>query len=104
MHLTIHANGLPGGPGDSGVTFLLHIAPSLRAIIGPAYDLVGFDPRGIGSTCEPDEPPFVRRVEENAMGEERAVRSDEVDDDGGSAVWEGLNEKCALWIYGKGTR
>ncbi|KIP07434.1 hypothetical protein PHLGIDRAFT_89527, partial [Phlebiopsis gigantea 11061_1 CR5-6] len=38
----------PGGPGDPGSSFILSLAPYLRAIIGPAYDLVGFDPRGIG--------------------------------------------------------
>ncbi|KAF7333749.1 Abhydrolase-4 domain-containing protein [Mycena venus] len=37
----------PGGPGDSGVNFLLELAEELRTILGPQFDLVGFDPRGI---------------------------------------------------------
>ncbi|KAK1234091.1 hypothetical protein PQX77_002710 [Marasmius sp. AFHP31] len=37
----------PGGPGHSGVDFILNSGPSLRAVMGPEYDLVGFDPRGV---------------------------------------------------------
>lgn len=40
----------PGGPGDSGVDF----APGWVALVGPevtaAYDVVGFDPRGVGAS------------------------------------------------------
>lgn len=35
-----------GGPGGSGVQYILEMDPYFRAIIGPQYDLVGFDPRG----------------------------------------------------------
>ncbi|KAF2754931.1 alpha/beta-hydrolase [Pseudovirgaria hyperparasitica] len=38
----------PGGPGGSGVEFLLGRAPQLQQIVGDDYDLVSFDPRGIG--------------------------------------------------------
>ncbi|KAF7337319.1 Abhydrolase-4 domain-containing protein [Mycena sanguinolenta] len=37
----------PGGPGASGVNFVLGIAEDIRAVVGPQFDLVGFDPRGI---------------------------------------------------------
>ncbi|KAL0067780.1 hypothetical protein AAF712_005220 [Marasmius tenuissimus] len=37
----------PGGPGNSGVDWLLGRGSSLRAILGPQYDLVSFDPRGV---------------------------------------------------------
>ncbi|KAK7020066.1 Abhydrolase-4 domain-containing protein, partial [Favolaschia claudopus] len=37
----------PGGPGGSGVDFILQGNPLFRAIIGPEFDLIGFDPRGI---------------------------------------------------------
>ncbi|GJE96012.1 alpha/beta hydrolase [Phanerochaete sordida] len=40
----------PGGPGNSGVNFVLSLQPYFRAIIGPGYDLVGFDPRAVGVT------------------------------------------------------
>ncbi|KAJ7579876.1 Alpha/Beta hydrolase protein [Mycena floridula] len=49
----------PGGPGGSGVEFLIAAAGSLAKIIGDDWDLIGFDPRGIGKTlpavrCFPD--------------------------------------------------
>ncbi|KAJ6453382.1 hypothetical protein C8R45DRAFT_847192, partial [Mycena sanguinolenta] len=37
----------PGGPGASGVNFVLGLAQEVRAVVGPQFDLVGFDPRGI---------------------------------------------------------
>ncbi|GJE95991.1 alpha/beta hydrolase [Phanerochaete sordida] len=40
----------PGGPGDSGVEYLLEYETYFREIIGAQYDLVGFDPRGVGDT------------------------------------------------------
>uniref|UniRef100_A0A0W0FNU6 Peptidase S33 tripeptidyl aminopeptidase-like C-terminal domain-containing protein n=1 Tax=Moniliophthora roreri TaxID=221103 RepID=A0A0W0FNU6_MONRR len=36
----------PGGPGASGVDFLLQRAKTLGTILGSQFDLVGFDPRG----------------------------------------------------------
>ena len=41
-----HSMNFLGGPGDSGVQYVLGSASSFRQIIGPQYDLVGFDPRG----------------------------------------------------------
>ena len=37
---------LSGGPGGSGVDYVLELSTYFREIIGPNYDLVGFDPRG----------------------------------------------------------
>lgn len=36
----------PGGPGGCGVTVVLNIGPHLAQIIGPKFDILGFDPRG----------------------------------------------------------
>ncbi|MFE4663777.1 alpha/beta hydrolase [Streptomyces sp. NPDC056716] len=41
---------VPGGPGASGVQRLEQKAEVLREQVGDAYDLVGFDPRGTGSS------------------------------------------------------
>ncbi|KAF9533834.1 TAP-like protein-domain-containing protein [Crepidotus variabilis] len=38
----------PGGPGGSGVDLIVRAGDSLSVIIGPEFDIVGFDPRGIG--------------------------------------------------------
>lgn len=35
-----------GGPGNSGVSFVLRSAPAFRVILGGEFDLIGFDPRG----------------------------------------------------------
>ena len=40
----------PGGPGGSGVQFAVQIAGSLPQSITGKYDVVGFDPRGVGSS------------------------------------------------------
>lgn len=37
----------PGGPGDSGVDMVLNLGEAYANILGPQFDIVGFDPRGI---------------------------------------------------------
>ncbi|GAA4909384.1 alpha/beta hydrolase [Streptomyces coeruleoprunus] len=39
---------IPGGPGGSGLRMLGQKGDALRARLGGAYDLVSFDPRGVG--------------------------------------------------------
>lgn len=34
-----------GGPGESGVDFVLLAGTFIQTILGPEYDIVGFDPR-----------------------------------------------------------
>ncbi|KAF2120378.1 Alpha/Beta hydrolase protein [Lophiotrema nucula] len=51
----------PGGPGDSGVQEILNGYENLQDRIGPQYNLVGFDPRGVNNsgpnvTCFPGDP------------------------------------------------
>ncbi|KAF7346759.1 Abhydrolase-4 domain-containing protein [Mycena sanguinolenta] len=38
----------PGGPGGSGVDMIAWAGPMLSTIIGPEFDIIGFDPRGVG--------------------------------------------------------
>ncbi|KAL8825225.1 MAG: hypothetical protein Q9170_007875 [Blastenia crenularia] len=40
----------PGGPGDSGTDFLFKNADNLAQLVGSGYDIVSWDPRGVGST------------------------------------------------------
>ena len=40
----------PGGPGGSGLTLPLYLAATLPKDVAASYDLVGFDPRGVGAS------------------------------------------------------
>lgn len=40
----------PGGPGGSGVEFVLGASEYLRGLFGDEFDYIGFDPRGVGET------------------------------------------------------
>ncbi|EIN12410.1 alpha/beta-hydrolase [Punctularia strigosozonata HHB-11173 SS5] len=40
----------PGGPGGSGVDLIKRAGEQFQQILGDDYDLIGFDPRGIGRT------------------------------------------------------
>ncbi|KAM0746142.1 hypothetical protein T439DRAFT_350818 [Meredithblackwellia eburnea MCA 4105] len=40
----------PGGPAGSGVDFALRFGPSFTKLLDGRYDLLGFDPRGVGAT------------------------------------------------------
>lgn len=49
----------PGGPGGTGRDFALRVANHLPASLRAGYDVVGFDPRGVGASspalsCEPN--------------------------------------------------
>lgn len=51
----------PGGPGGSGTAILRAYKQRFRSLLGQGYNLVGFDPRGVGSSglrldCVPDNP------------------------------------------------
>ena len=48
----------PGGPGGSGLSLAAEVAQGLPPSVAGEYDIVGFDPRGVGSSvpalsCEP---------------------------------------------------
>ncbi|KAH9854634.1 TAP-like protein-domain-containing protein [Lenzites betulinus] len=40
----------PGGPGAPGVSLATESGPDFQQLVGEEYDIIGFDPRGIGQT------------------------------------------------------
>lgn len=40
----------PGGPGGSGTNLVARAGKNISAIVGPSFDILGFDPRGIGAS------------------------------------------------------
>ena len=47
--ITCNLNFTTGGPGDSGLRALNETGELLRAQVGGSYDIVSWDPRGVGS-------------------------------------------------------
>ena len=41
----------PGGPGVSGLDYAAYLSASLEKKVSRAYDIVGFDPRGVGQSA-----------------------------------------------------
>jgi pimeloyl-ACP methyl ester carboxylesterase len=57
----MHLITVAGGPGGSGIGYLLSTGSAIRQMVGPQYNLVGFDPRGVNNSgpvvdCFPDNP------------------------------------------------
>ena len=40
----------PGGPGESGIDYVLDATDAIDATVRERYDIVGFDPRGVGES------------------------------------------------------
>ncbi|MGC5533768.1 alpha/beta hydrolase [Streptomyces sp. SR-10] len=63
----------PGGPGGEGLYMPLSMAESLPASARQKYDLVGFDPRGVGRSSpvscglEPEEENWLRPYKEETV-------------------------------------
>ncbi len=66
----------PGGPGDSGVSFAERAGNAFSPDLLSAYDIIGFDPRGVGSstaiTCSSDDDSSGSTAEPSASGDTSA--------------------------------
>ncbi|WP_232660568.1 alpha/beta hydrolase [Pseudonocardia sp. TRM90224] len=76
----------PGGPGGSGTDFVAKTAPAIGGELGSRFDIVGFDPRGVGAStpsvrCFTDAERDAHRATEPdlaAMAASCAARNDAV--------------------------
>lgn len=97
-----HAQGAlfinPGGPGDSGVSFAERAGNAFSPDLLEAYDIIGFDPRGVGSstaiTCSSDDDSSSGTAEPSA---EAASGGDSYEEWAESTrqSFQELTEKCA---------
>ncbi|KAK0487941.1 Alpha/Beta hydrolase protein [Armillaria novae-zelandiae] len=55
----------PGGPGVSGVATLVSSGPMFASVIGNQYDIISFDPRGVGNSTPRAE--FFPSKEEHSL-------------------------------------
>lgn len=79
----------PGGPGASGLDLAVNVAHDLNRSVAAEYDIIGFDPRGVGSStpalhCDPsffagDRPDYIpasQAAEQVLIGRARAYAGD----------------------------
>ncbi|RPD59757.1 alpha/beta-hydrolase [Lentinus tigrinus ALCF2SS1-6] len=57
----------PGGPGESGVSYLAFSAPDILNTTGGNYDIVSWDPRGVGIDTVPNEILCLNRSDYTAF-------------------------------------
>ncbi|KAJ7083189.1 hypothetical protein B0H15DRAFT_785227, partial [Mycena belliarum] len=63
----------PGGPGGSGVDAVAERGAQISTIVGPEFDIIGFDPRGIARST-PRVSYFETRVERELWTGRSAIR------------------------------
>jgi len=75
----------PGGPGSSGMSFLPYLAEGLAdSPLSQRFDLIGFDPRGVGASepaidCETDAERDENRVDLDVDGSPAGVAVQEAE-------------------------
>ena len=108
-----HAQGAlfinPGGPGDSGVSFAERAGNAFSPDLLNAYDIIGFDPRGVGSstaiTCSSDDDSSGSTAEPSTSAGATASPSAGTEASGGESYeewaestrqsFQELTEQCA---------
>ncbi|KAF8816530.1 hypothetical protein BYT27DRAFT_7077074 [Phlegmacium glaucopus] len=67
----------PGGPGGSGVELIHQFGDMFTSILGPQFDIVSFDPRGIGQSTP--RVSFFRTAAERALWDASDLHNRESD-------------------------
>ena len=94
----------PGGPGGSGTLFTVMIGRAMAAIIGEGYDVLGFDPRGVGASI-PRVDCFGNKAEREIWDVQGGYQLLNVSDDT-VAMYRArerlVGRRCEEWIGGEG--
>ncbi|CAA7262051.1 unnamed protein product [Cyclocybe aegerita] len=75
----------PGGPGGSGVDFIITAGDMFATIVGPQFDLIGFDPRGTGRSLP--RVSFFKTDVERALWGRMGIRVVNNSDEGIARTW-----------------
>ncbi|KAE9372919.1 hypothetical protein N431DRAFT_376208 [Stipitochalara longipes BDJ] len=103
----------PGGPGDSGVTFLLTVPDSVLETVGSNYDLASWEPRGMGysvpvvNSCQPPDSPATTLSSTTAKLRRQTHDMDIVhgpnlplESLGSNTTYVSSGENCAIYMGG----
>jgi pimeloyl-ACP methyl ester carboxylesterase len=82
----------PGGPGSSGVDYLPQAVAQMGQSVLERYDVIGFDPRGVGES-DPIECLDTAGVDALLAADPTPDDAAEVDE--AAALLEGLGDECA---------
>ena len=94
----------PGGPGGSGTDLLRRFGENISEIVGPSFDLLGFDPRGTGMST-PSISCFDTASERAIWGTQEGHQLLNASDDSSVGVFRAraqlLGQRCEERIGGE---
>ncbi|PIL33855.1 hypothetical protein GSI_03561 [Ganoderma sinense ZZ0214-1] len=88
----------PGGPGGSGTDLIARYGKDLATVVGDKFDVLGFDPRGIGAST-PRLDCFTSKSQRDIWGVQEGHQFLNASDDGLVGVFKArarvIGERCA---------
>jgi pimeloyl-ACP methyl ester carboxylesterase len=89
----------PGGPGGSGVDYLAQAALTIPSDVQQRFDLVGFDPRGVGASSAVDcDVPIDDNINLLSAGDDAGWAELVADADGFLATCDAASQDLFKWV------